>query len=340
MRFRQLDRRGCVPRIVKAKTWTALLIVYVVWGSTYLAIRIAIETLPPFLMGGVRFLIAGGALYAWAVRRGDQTNDRPGRDEWRSAAIVGAGLFLGGNGGVVFAESRIASGVTAVLVATLSLWLPLLAWIFYGERPSRLAMIGLPLGFGGVALLIGPFETSGIDPVGAGACLLASLSWSAASLYSRHAKLPARTTVSTGMQMLTGGVWMILAGVLIGELGDVRPASFSTASLGALGYLIVAGSLGAFTAYAWLIRHAPTSLVATYAYVNPVVAVVLGWAVAGEPITMRMVVAGAIIIVALVLIATGNRPANIGRESWARTSSPSRSSTRHDSTSSSPPVSD
>jgi drug/metabolite transporter (DMT)-like permease len=289
------------------RIWTALLIVYVVWGSTYLAIAVAIETLPPFLMAGVRFLVAGGLLYGIAVRRGDHVGDAPGWAEWRAAAIVGAGLFLGGNGGVVFAESRIPSGVTALLVATLSLWMALLSWLFYGERPSRTTAIGLPLGFGGTALLIGPVETSGIDPVGAIACLLASLSWGAGSLYSRGATLPARTAVSTGMQMIAGGVWMTLAGLLLGEAGDVRPATFSTASLGALAYLIVAGSLVAFSAFAWLIRHAPTPLVATYAYVNPVVAVALGWAVAGEPVTPRMLLAGAVIIAAVVLIASGSR---------------------------------
>jgi drug/metabolite transporter (DMT)-like permease len=314
LRFRQLDRHDSVPRTMAVRIWTALGIVYVVWGSTYLAIRIAIETLPPFSMAGVRFLVAGGLLYAWSIGRGDRANDRPGWSEWRAAAIVGAGLFLGGNGGVVFAESRIPSGVTALLVATLSLWMALLAWIFHGERPSRAAAIGLPLGFGGTALLIGPGETSGIDPVGAVACLLASLSWGAASLYSRRAKLPARTAVSTSMQMLTGGVWMLLAGALTGELADVRPAAFSSASLGALFYLIVAGSLLAFTAFAWLIRHAPTPLVATYAYVNPVVAVALGWVLADEPITPRMLVAGAIIIVAVVLIASAHRPEPVEAE--------------------------
>ena len=292
---------------MSVRIWTALSIVYVVWGSTYLAIRIAIETLPPFFMGGVRFLVAGGLLFGWAIRRGDHANDAPGWEEWRSAAIIGAGLFLGGNGGVVFAESRIPSGVTALLVATLSLWMALLAWIAYGERPSRAAAIGLPLGFAGTALLIGPVETSGIDPVGAIACLLASLSWAAASLYSRRAKLPARTAVSTSMQMLTGGVWMILAGLLAGELDRTNPETFSTASLGALLYLIIAGSLIAFSAFAWLLRHAPMPLVATYAYVNPVVAVALGWALADEPISARMLVAGATIIVAVVLIATSSR---------------------------------
>lgn len=296
-----------------ARIWIALLIVYVVWGSTYLAIRVAIDTLPPFLMAGVRFLVAGAILFWWAERRGDRTADAPGRAQWRAAAIVGAGLFLGGNGGVVFAESRIPSGVTALLVATLSLWMALLAWLVHGERPSRRALVGLPIGFVGTALLVGPVETSGIDPLGAGVCLLASLSWAAASLYSRQAPLPARTAVSTGMQMLAGGAWMILAGVLTGEPAHLDPSRFSTASLVAFVYLIVAGSLLAFTAYAWLLRNAPTSLVATYAYVNPVVAVALGWTILAEPVSPRMLVAGAIILAAVGLIATGRTPAHSKR---------------------------
>ena len=296
---------------MSARIWIALLIVYVVWGSTYLAIRIAIETLPPFSMGGVRFLIAGGLLYAWAARRGDREGDRPGWPQWRAAAITGAGLFLGGNGGVVFAESRIPSGVTALLVATLSLWMALFSWLFRGERPTRAAAIGLPIGFVGTALLIGPVETSGLDPVGAIACLLASMSWAAASLYSRHAPLPKRTALSTAMQMLTGGVWMLLAGIVTGELAHVDPSRFSHASLGAVAYLIVFGSLMAFTAFAWLVRHAPMPLVATYGYVNPVVAVALGWAVLDEPVTPRMLLAGAIIVGAVVLIANGHRTESV-----------------------------
>jgi drug/metabolite transporter (DMT)-like permease len=292
---------------MSARIWVALAIVYVVWGSTYLAIRIAVETLPPFLMAGVRFLVAGGLLYAWSIRRGDRVRDRPGWPQWRAAAIVGAALFLGGNGGVVWAETRIASGVAALLVATLSLWMALLAWLAHGERPPRLALIGLPLGFAGTALLVGPAKTSGIDPAGAVVCLMASLAWAAGSLYSRRAPLPARSFVSTGMQMLTGGVWMVIAGVARGELALVHPAAFSTASVVALVYLIVMGSLVAFTAYAWLLRAAPTSLVATYAYVNPVVAVALGAAVLGEPVTMRMLVAGVVILVAVAMIATANR---------------------------------
>ena len=290
-----------------ARIWIALLVVYVVWGSTYLAIRIAIETLPLFFMAGVRFLVAGAVLYAWAVRRGDRARDAPGAAQWRAAALVGAGLFLGGNGGVVFAESRIPSGATALLVATLSLWMALLAWIALGERPPRRVLAGLPLGFAGMAILVGPVDASGLDPLGAAACLFASLSWAAASLYSRHAPLPARTALSTAMQMICGGVWMLAASAATGELAHLRPETFSTASLAAMAYLIVAGSLLAFSAYAWLLRNAPTPLVATYAYVNPVVAVLLGWAFAGEPVTARTIAAGTTILAAVALIASGGR---------------------------------
>jgi drug/metabolite transporter (DMT)-like permease len=313
---------------MNATVWGALLIVYVVWGSTYLAIRIAIETLPPFLMAGVRFLVAGGVLYAWAVRRGDRAGDAPGRVEWISATIVGAGLFLGGNGGVVLAEERIASGVAALLVATLPLWMTLLAWLMYRERPARVAWIGLPLGFLGTALLVGPVEAGGIDPVGAAACLLGSISWAAASLYSRQARLPARIHLSTAMQMIAGGVCMTVAGILTGELARVRPETFSLASILALAYLIVAGSLVAFSAYAWLLRAAPTSLVSTYAYVNPVVAVLLGWAFAAEPITPRMAVAGGIILAAVALIVSANRTAAAHSKRMESTTAPSRASSR------------
>jgi drug/metabolite transporter (DMT)-like permease len=290
---------------MSGRSWAALAIVYVVWGSTYLAIRVAIETLPPFLMAGVRFLVAGGVLYAWALLNGDVARERPGRAAWRAAAIVGAGLFLGGNGGVVWAETRIASGVAALLVCTLSLWMSLLAWLLYGERPPRVAAIGLPLGFAGTALLVGPVDASGIDPLGALVCVGASISWAAASLYSRHAPLPRSTLLATGMQMLAGGAWMLAAGLVHGEV--VRPSAFSAASVASLLYLIVLGSLVAFTAYAWLLRNAPIPIVATYGYVNPVVAVALGWLVLGEPVTPRMVVAGTVILAAVAMMTRGAR---------------------------------
>jgi len=288
------------------RIWIALVIVYVVWGSTYLAIRIAIETMPPFFMAAVRQFIAGAVLFAASIRRGDTAGDPVGVRQWRAATIVGGALLLGGNGGVVWAEQRIASGVAALLVATLSLWMALLSWLMLGERPSRLAAIGLPLGFAGVALLVRPASDGGVDVLGAVVCTLASLSWAAGSLYARHAPLPKRAAVATGMQMIAGGGLLLLVAAATGELGRLQPATFSARSLAAVAYLILMGSLVAFSAYAWLIRVAPTVLVATYAYVNPVVAVGLGWALAGEPVTGRMLAAGAVIVVAVVLIATGH----------------------------------
>jgi drug/metabolite transporter (DMT)-like permease len=290
-----------------ARVWIALAIVYVVWGSTYLAIRVAIDTMPPLLMGSVRFLVAGALLYAWGVRRGDRDGDRPGAMQWRAAAIVGAALFLGGNGGVVLAERTIASGIAALIVALTPLWMTFFAWLVFGERVSALAMVGLPLGFVGLVLLVGPSAGTTVDPWGALLCALGSIAWSAGSLYARRAPLPARAAVSTGMQMITGGVWLGLASLAAGELGRLHVDQISAASFGALVYLVVAGSLVAFSAYAWLIRTAPVPLVATYAYVNPVVAVALGWLVLAEPITPRMLAAGAVIVVAVVLIASGRR---------------------------------
>jgi drug/metabolite transporter (DMT)-like permease len=287
-----------------ALVWGALSIVYVVWGSTYLAIRIAIETLPPFLMAGTRHLCAGVILYAWAIRRGDVEGDRPGPAQWRAAAIVGAALLLGGNGGVVWAEQSVASGVAALLVATLPLWMAVLGRTVWGEPLSRMTLLGLVIGLGGLALLIGPVEGGGVDPLGALACMGASFSWAAGSLWSRRAPLPKRPFVTTAMEMLCGGAMLLVVGLLAGELRTLDPSHFSMGSLVALAYLTVFGSLLAFTAYIWVLGNAPTSLVSTYAYVNPVVAVFLGWLLLAEPVTPRMVVAGGIILAAVALIAS------------------------------------
>lgn len=295
-----------------ALVWAALGIVYVVWGSTYFAIRVAIDTLPPFLMAAARFLIAGGLLLAVAAWRGartpDRSADRVGWAQWRAALIVGAALLGGGNGGVVWAEQRIPSGVAALLVATVALWFALLDRVFYGKRLARQAGIGLGLGLAGLALLVGPAGQGEIDSLGALACTLASLSWAAGSLYARGAPLPHRPIVATGMQMAAGGLVLLVLAVASGELAALRPAAFSTASLLALAYLVVFGSLVAFSAYVWLLRAAPVALVATYAYVNPVVAVLLGWALLSEPVTARMLVAGGIIVVAVALIAGAMPP--------------------------------
>jgi drug/metabolite transporter (DMT)-like permease len=292
--------------------WAALGVVYVVWGSTYLAIRVAIETLPPMLMASFRFLVAGSILYAFAIRRGDRDGDRPGAPQWRSAAIVGTLLFLGGNGGVVWAEQHIPSGIAALIVATVPLWMALIAFVALRERLRGVAVAGLVVGFAGTALLIRPSGSGGTDLLGALAVVGASLSWSIGSLYARRAPLPKRPLVSAGMQLLCGGAVMGVVGIVGGELGRVEPSQFSRSSVLALAYLVVFGTLLAFPCYAWLLQSAPTSMVSTYAYVNPVVAVVLGWAFANERIEPLTIVAGAIIVVAVAMIVSAKQTAEPG----------------------------
>lgn len=295
-------------RAPAAAVWAALVAVWIVWGSTYLAIRVAVETMPPFLMAGTRFLIAGSALYALSVRRGDRLGDRPGGAQWRAAFIVGAALLLGGNGLVSWAEQRVASGIASLLVATVPLWMALLDRVVFGRRLSLVAVLGLAIGFAGLAVLVQPSGSGRIDPLGAVALVAASLSWAAGSLYARRAPLPSRPLVGTGMQMLAGGLLLVLVGAATGELGRVHLFGISVASMLGLGYLVVFGSWVGFSAYVWLLRVTRTSLVSTYAYVNPVVAVFLGWLFLAEPITARTLLAGGVIVVAVALIVTA-RPA-------------------------------
>ncbi|MFL5799847.1 MAG: EamA family transporter [Actinomycetota bacterium] len=303
---------SAASRAVTPVVWVALITVYVLWGSTYLAIREAIDTMPPFLMASVRFLVAGGLLYAVAARRGDWEGDRPGWPQWRSALIVGGLLLVGGNGAVVWSEQHIASGVTALLVATIPLWMVVIGVAAFGERVRRLEAGGVAVGFAGIVLLVlGSPSTSGtghLNLAGAGAALFAALSWAIGSLYSRRAPLPSRPLVSTAMQMVAGGALLAVVGVASGELGDVHLSRISLSSILGLAYLIVFGSLVAFSAYVWLLRNARISLVSTYAYVNPVVAVFLGWAFLSEPITGSTLVAGAVIVVAVAMIVSARRP--------------------------------
>jgi drug/metabolite transporter (DMT)-like permease len=294
------------------KVWAALLTVYVVWGSTYLAIREAIRTIPPFLMSSTRFLIAGGLLYAVASRRGDRVGDRPRWPQWRSAIVVGGLLLFMGNGGVTWSEQYIPSGITALLIATIPLWMVLVGRLLFRERFGLREAMGVAVGFGGIVLLVLGTGTGGghLDPKGVIGCLVAATCWATGSLYSRRAPLPARPLVSTAMQMLAGGVFLAIVGIATGELGDVHLSQISLPSLLGLGYLIVFGSLLAFSAYVWLLRNARLSLVATYPYVNPVVAVFLGWAILSEPVTLTTVLAGGVIVVAVALIVSAQRPAH------------------------------
>jgi drug/metabolite transporter (DMT)-like permease len=288
----------------------ALGTVYLVWGSTYLGIRIAIETLPPFLMASVRFLVAGTLLYAWAIRRGDRAGDRPRRAQWLAALIVGGALLAGGNGVVSWGEQYISSGLAALLLATIPLWMVLFARLMFGDRLRWPAKVGVGIGFAGLVLLIAPAAGGlHLDPLPTAIVLGAAMTWAWASVYSRRARLPARPLVSTGMQMLCGAAVLAVAGIATGELSKVHLETVSLRSALALAYLIVFGSLLAFTTYVWLLQNVRTSLVATYAYVNPVVAVVLGWAVLGEHVSLRSLLAGAVIVMGVALIVTARKPA-------------------------------
>jgi drug/metabolite transporter (DMT)-like permease len=282
--------------------------VYVVWGSTYLAILFAIETIPPFLMAGARFLVSGAALYAWTHSRGAP---RPTRANWRAAAVVGAFLLVGGNGGVAWAEQRVPSGLAALLVATVPLWMVLLDWWRGGgARPAGRTWAGIAVGFVGLGILVGPAELLGggaADPLGAGALVIASTLWAVGSVYSRRAALPESPFQATAMEMLAGGALLVLVGSATGEWGRLDPAAVSGRSLLALGYLIAFGSCVGFTAYIWLLRHVEVAKVSTYAYVNPVVAVFLGWLLAGEPVTARTLAAAAVIVVAVAFITSSRK---------------------------------
>jgi drug/metabolite transporter (DMT)-like permease len=292
----------------QARIWLALLVLYFVWGSTYLGIAIAVETIPPFLMAGVRFLIAGLILLGWSFAREGRAFSLPSAREWRDSALVGALLLGGGMGMVAYGELTVPSGITALLIALMPVWVAILGRLFLGQRLPRLAVFGIVLGFVGVAILIGPSAfggTGALAPLGLVAILISPIAWSSGSLFASHrATLPSRPLVATGAQMACGGLVLLGMSVVSGELPGFRPDAVSAESLVAMAYLTVIGSLLAFTAYGWLLRVAPLPLIATYAYVNPVVAVVLGAIVLREPIELRTLVAGAVIIVAVAVIVT------------------------------------
>jgi len=279
--------------------------IYVIWGSTYLAIRFAVETLPPFLMLSARFLTAGVLMYAFLRARGVA---RPAPREWLAAAAVGGLLLLGGTGAVGWAEQWIPSGLAALIVAIVPVWMVLLDWVGPAkQRPKPVVILGLILGLLGVALLVGPVDLSGGGRmlfIGSIVVVFGTLSWATGSVYGKHLPHPSSPWLAAAMQMVTGGLLLLLAGTIAGEWSRVDPAAISSRSVLALAYLVVFGSLIAFGAYVFLLRHAPPARVGSYAYVNPVVAVFLGWALAGEPLTARTIAAAAIILTGVVLIVT------------------------------------
>ena len=280
----------------------ALATVYLVWGSTYLAIRVTDRTMPPLLMSSVRFLIAGAALYAFASRG----RARPTLREWGAAAIVGAALLLIGNGGVAWAETRLQSGLAALMVAIIPLWVAVMDRAFFGRRLSPVAIVGLVIGFAGVALLVRP--GGGGDVLAMLALVGTTAAWAGGSLYARGAALPESPLLSASMQMLAASLFLGIAGLATGETSGIHADSFSAKPVIAFVYLVLVGSLIAFSAYAWLLKNVRISIVSTYAFVNPVVAVALGTVFLNEKIGWSTLAAGAAIIVAVVLIVTARAP--------------------------------
>lgn len=286
----------------RGKVIAAFAAVYVIWGSTYLGIRFAIETIPPHLMAAARFLVAGAILYAWARWRGTPA---PTLRNWRASAVVGGFLLLGGNGAVVWAETRVPSGLTALLVAMVPIWMLVLEMHprLGGRRPRAAVVAGIAFGLAGLALLVAPGKLAGrVDLVGAGVLVLGCLSWAFGSLHSRVADLPKSGFLTAAMEMLCGGALLLLFGLATGQAAQLSLAAISPRSLVALAYLVVFGSLIGFTAYIYLLGATTSARVSTYAYVNPIVAVLLGWGLANEPMTLRTMIAAAVIISAVVVI--------------------------------------
>jgi len=293
----------------RALVVTAFATVYVVWGSTYLAIRYAVETIPPFVMAGTRFLLAGAMMIAWAKWK---DGARATGSNWRAAAVAGALLLAFGNGAVVWAEQRVPSGLTALLVAAVPLWMVLADWVRPGgARPTAGVAVGVAVGIAGIALLVGTGSLGGqrVDPAGAAALVFGSLSWAIGSLYSRTADLPSNPIFATGMEMFAGGAVLWIGALATGELAHLDLSHASAASITGFVYLVIFGSLIGFTAYAWLLRVSTPAKVSTYAFVNPVIAVLLGWAIAHEPVGARTIAAAAVIVgaVALITMTRGRR---------------------------------
>ena len=279
--------------------------VYIIWGSTYLAIRVGVESFPPLLLAGSRHLVFGLLFYPFFRWK---TGVRPTLAHWRTAALTGFLLLFVGNGGVCVAEQTVPSGVTALLVATVSLWMVLVDWLRPGGvRPVARVMMGLLLGFGGLALLVGPKDLGGsarINPVGVAILVVAAFAWACGSIYSKHGEMPSSPLLGATMQSLTGGIALWIVGWMSGEVRSLHLSAVSTRSWVAMAYLIFFGSMMGFTAYIYILKHSTATRVATYAFVNPVVALFLGWMILGESITMRTILAAAVILAAVLLVIT------------------------------------
>ncbi len=287
--------------------WANMAVVYLVWGSTYLGIALAIRTIPPFLMASIRFAIAGLILVAVDVLRHPEARHWPTRRQVVDSAIVG-GLLLGiGNGFVSLAEKTVPSGIAAILIAMMPLWFALLGWLYLRQRLPRIVLGAIVLGFFGTALLVWPAGEGAnrFDPAGILVLFLAPLGWAHGSIYAvNRARLPPSPLTASGLQMLAGSAVTFIEALVVGEPARFDPSRISLESVLAVAYLVAFGSMLAYTAYGWLLRNAPLSLVGTYAYVNPIVAVALGTVLLHEPVSARTIVAAAIILVAVAIIVS------------------------------------
>ncbi len=290
------------------KTLLAFAIIYLVWGSTFLAIRVGVREVPPFLLAAMRFLIAGLVLYGFMLARGERS---PSAREWLSAFLLAVLIFVMDYGLLFWAEQRVPSGIAAVMMATIPVFMTLSEiLILRSMRLSLRLVLALLVGIAGVVVLLSRSLSLGgapVDAAGAVALLVASMSWSVSSSLSRKLPLPAAKTMSSGIQMLAGGILLTLTSLAVGEFGRFHPAAVSRAAWLSLAYLIVAGSIVGFTAYVWLIHHESPTRVGTYAYVNPVVAVLVGYFFGGESLGLRTVAGTLCVLVSVVVIATGGR---------------------------------
>lgn len=281
------------------RVWLALITIYLVWGSTFIALAIAVRDLPPLLAMALRHLTAGSLLLAIALPRGDRAGDRIGRRQVAAAFVFGGLLFVTGHGALAWAQKTVPAGMAALIVGSIPIWMTLFDRLFFGRRLPRSAYAGFALGLLGLALLFDPFGEGLVDRTAALVIVVSAMCWAAGSLYSRGAPLPKRPIVSAGLAALCGGVLLAVLSLLTGELGR---ADWTRDAILAVAYLVVAGSVVGFSAYVWLLRVAPVSLVSTYAYVNPIVAVALGWLLLSESITLQMVLAGAAVLVSVAMI--------------------------------------
>ena len=312
------------PKANPLAVWAGLLVLYVVWGSTYLGMKVAIESIPPFVMGALRFIPAGVILTLLVVVRYRRAIRRPSPRQVADAAIVGGLLLVGGTGLVAWAEQTIPTGIAAVIIALVPMWLAVLGFVFYRDPVRPLLALGIGIGIAGVAILAWPVGGAGdLDPLGLAVILVAPVSWALGTLYAaKRAVLPGPALLASGIEMIAAGLAFIAVAALTGDWARFDIAAVTPASWAGIAYLVVIGSLVGYTTFAWLITVAPLSRVSTYAYVNPVVAVILGFLILGEPLTLRTLVASVVIVAAVALIVTARTRPTRASSSTASVTAP------------------